>query len=279
MGSLYALIALALVLVYKSSQVINFAQGEISMVATFVAYSLLNTYGFGFALSALGAVGFAFLFGAVLEFSFLRRAKDPNILGLIIITLGLEMILYSMAGYFWGTDQKVLQTPFSEIKTYEFSSLVINQLDIVIIVVSLVVMSALFAFFRYTRLGIAIMAVSQNEEAAKIMGIRVKRIHTLTWAIASALGAVTGLLIVPITFLDPSMMLNPMLKAFAAAVLGGMTSLPGAALGGWILGVVENLVGGYLAPEYKSMVAFLVIVLVLVVRPAGLLGRYRKKKL
>ncbi|MCB1154370.1 branched-chain amino acid ABC transporter permease [bacterium] len=277
-GSLYALIALALVLVYKTSEVINFAQGEMSMVATFVAYSMLVQQGLPFAIAAVGAIAFAAFLGAFFEFAILRRAEEPTLLGLVIITLGFEMILYAAAGWIWGTDQKALPTPVSDMTTYELGPVVLSQVNLSIILVAIIVMVLLFVFFRYTRLGIAMMATSQNPTAAKIMGIKVKRIHALSWALASALGAVTGLLIVPLTFLDPAMMLNPLLKAFAAAVLGGLTSLPGAALGGWILGIVENFVGFYLSPEYKSTVAFLVIVVVLTIRPSGLLAKHRRKK-
>ncbi|MBZ0273105.1 branched-chain amino acid ABC transporter permease [bacterium] len=278
MGSLYALIALAFVLVYKTSEVINFAQGEIGMAATFVAWMLMTRYDMSFGLALAGAIAFAAFLGAGFEFAVLRRADKPTLLGLIVLTLGFEMILYAGAGMVFGTDVKAFESPISETTTYEFAGVVVNQLEVVIIAVSLVLMALLFAFFRFTRLGLAMMATSQNPTAARIMGIRVPRVHATAWAIASMLGAVTGVLIAPKTLLDPNMMIAPMLKAFAAAVLGGLTSLPGAVIGGWILGITENLFGGYVSPEFKSSFAFLVIVLVLCVRPSGLFKTHRKKK-
>ena len=278
MGSVYALVALGLVLVYKTTEVLNFAQGELGMVSTFIAYWMMTGLGFSFPLAFVGACLFGFVLGAAIEFFILRRADDPNLLGLIILTLGFEMILYGLGSKFGGTDTKSFPSPISETKIYHFGDLVLSQLQLVVIGVSLGLMLLLFLFFKFTRLGVAMKAVSQNPEAARIMGIKVDRIKGLTWGIASFLGAVAAILIVPITLLDPNMMLDPLLKAFAAAVLGGMQSLPGAALGGWILGIIENLVGGYISTEFKSTVAFLVIVIVLCLRPSGLFARHYKKK-
>lgn len=278
MGSLYALVALGLVLVYKTTEVLNFAQGELGMVSTYVAFWLLSALGTPFLVAFLGACLFGFVLGAAIEFLFLRRAEEPTLLGLIIMTLGFEMILYGLASRFGGTDTKSFPSPISETKVYHVGEVVVSQLQLVVVVVALSLMALLYLFFRFTRVGVAMKAVAQNPEAAKVMGIKVSRIKALTWGIAAMLGAVAGVLIAPITLLDPNMMLDPLMKAFASAVLGGMESLPGAAVGGWILGVVENLVGGYISTELKSSVAFLVIVLVLCLRPSGLLGRHYKKK-
>ena len=277
-GSLYALVALGLVLVYKTTEVLNFAQGEMGMVATFIAYGMMTALGLPFFVAFIGACLFGFALGVLIEFAFLRRADNPTLLGLIVITLGCEMILYGLASHFGGTDTKAFESPISETTVYHVGNVVISQLNLVIIAVTLALMGALFLFFKFTRVGVAMKAVAQNEDVAKVMGIKVNRIKALTWGIASLLGAVAGVLIAPITLLDPNMMLDPLLKAFASAVLGGMESLPGAALGGWVLGVVENLVGGYVSTEFKATVAFLIIVIVLCIRPSGLLGRHYKKK-
>ncbi len=277
-GSLYALVALGLVLVYKTTEVLNFAQGAVGMVATFVAYGMIKALGWPFPAAFLGACIFGFVLGVLIEFLLLRRAEKPTALGLIIITLGCEMILYGLAARFGGTDTKSLPSPFSGVDVYHLGNVVVSRLNLVIMATALILMAALFSFFKFTRVGIAMKAVAQNEEAAKIMGIKVARVRALTWGIASMLGAVAAVLIAPITLLDPNMMLDPLLKAFAAAVLGGMESLPGAAVGGWILGIVENLVGGYVSTELKTTVAFLVIVIVLCVRPSGLMARHYKKK-
>jgi branched-chain amino acid transport system permease protein len=156
--------------------------------------------------------------------------------------------------------------------------IVVSDLNIVVVATAVLLMLLLGAFFRFTRLGIAMKATAQNPAAAELMGIRTKRIYTFTWGLSSLVGAVAGMLMAPITMLDPNMMMDPMLKGFAAAVLGGMTSLVGCVLGGCLLGVIENLVAGYLSTEFKSVVAFVIIVLVLCIRPSGLLGRHYVRK-
>jgi branched-chain amino acid transport system permease protein len=155
---------------------------------------------------------------------------------------------------------------------------VVSELDLWSVAICVLVMVFLFAFFRHTKVGIAIKATQQNLMSARLTGIRTKRIFSLTWGLSSLIGALAGLLIAPIATLDPNMMLEPLLKGFAAAVLGGMTSLPGAVLGGLLLGVIENLFGGYVSLEFKSVVAFVIIVLILCVRPSGLLARHFVKK-
>jgi branched-chain amino acid transport system permease protein len=277
-GALYGLLALGLVMIYKTSDVLSFAQGSIAMVNTFVAFSLIETYHVPFWPAFFLTVAFAWCLGVVLELVFLRPAKDPTLLGLIIITLGFDLILYGLAGWTWGYDTTSFPSPFSDFKAYGLGIVVVSEVNLWIFVVGVGLTGLLFAFFRFTRLGVAMRAVAQNRTASRIMGVRIKRIDAMTWGIASVLGAVAGVLIAPITFLDINMGLNPGLKAFTAAVLGGMTSLPGAVVGGLLLGVIENLVGAYISPELKVSVAFFVIVAVLCVRPAGLFGReYRRR--
>ncbi len=277
-GACYALVALAMVIIYKTSEVPNFAQGEMAMISTFVAFMLLDRFGMGFWTAAVLTLVFAFLLGALLEFAFLRPAKDPSILGLIVITLGAEMILYGLAGWKWGANQKPFPVPFSEYSGITPGGIMITEINLWTFVTSLLVMALLFIFFRYTRLGVAMKAVQQNPFAAKAMGIPTKRIMSLTWGLSSMTGAVAGMLIAPMATLDPNMMLDPMLKGFAGAVLGGMTSLPGAALGGYLLGLIENFFGGYVSLEFKSVVAFAVIVIILCVRPSGLFVKHFERK-
>jgi branched-chain amino acid transport system permease protein len=273
-GSLYALIALAMVIIYKTSEVPNFSQGEMAMISTFVAYALLESFGQSFAISFVGALIFAAVLGAFLEFVFLRRTKDPNILSLILITLGFQMILYGFAGWKWGADQRDLPFPVSDFDTINVGPAVLSYLNIATLLITLALMFLLFLFFKYTKVGIAMKATQQNAIAARINGIRTNRILSITWALSSLIGAVAGILLAPIATLDPNLMLDPLLKGFASAVLGGMTSLVGAALGGYILGIIENLFGGYVSVEFKSVVAFVVIVLVLCFRPSGLIARH-----
>jgi len=276
-GSLYALVALGLVVIYKASNVFNFAQGDMAMVNTFVTFTLLETLHLPFLWAFFLAIVAAFLLGTLFELCLLRPVKNPTPLGLIIITVGAQQILYGAAGWIWGYDTKAFPSPLSDTKIYRFGGLVMSEVNLWILIVSFLVMFALLLFFRFSTLGIAIRAMSQNLTTARLMGARAPWLLSLTWGIASVLGAVAGILIAPITFLDPNMMLNPLLKAFAAATLGGMNSFGGAVVGGGTLGILENLVGGYLAPELKESVAFFVIILVLCVRPSGLLGRHYKR--
>ncbi len=277
-GSLYALIALAMVIIYKTSEVPNFGQGEMAMISTFVAYALLVTYGHSYAVSFAGALLFAALLGIFLEFVFLRRAKEPNILSLILITLGFEMVLYGLASWKWGAEQRNFPFPVSDFDVIQLGPAVVSQLNIATLVITVVLMFLLFLFFRYTKVGIAMKATQQNAMAARINGIRTNRILSITWAMSSVIGGVAGMLLAPIATLDPNLMMDPLLKGFASAVLGGMTTLVGAALGGYMLGIIENLFGAYVSVEFKSIVAFGIIVLVLCFKPSGLFARHYVRK-
>lgn len=278
-GATYALIALAMVIIYKTSEVLNFAQGDMAMISAFVAFMLLDGYGLSFWVTFPLALAFAFLLGMLIEFVFLRRAKDPNVLGLIIITLGLEMVIFGIASMIWGSDQKDFSFPVSDFDVVDLGGgVVASHLNLVTLGVALSLMLLLFLFFRYTKTGVAMKATQQNQMAARIMGIRVNRIMMLTWGLSSVVGAAAAFLIAPTDTLEPYLMWTPQLKGFSAAVLGGMTSLVGAVGGGFLLGVIENLFGGYVSIEFKSVVAFAVIVLVLCIKPSGLFARHYVRK-
>ncbi len=277
-GACYGLLALAMVIIYKSSEVLNFAQGEMAMISTFVTFTLLENYQIPFQWAVLITFLFAILLGISFEMVFLRRAKNPTVLGLIIITLGFEMVLMGFAGWKWGPDQRSLPFPVSNIDTYNIWGLLISKINFWTILISLVLIFILFLFFRYTKLGIAMRATQQNPIAARVMGIRTKWILSFTWALSSLIGTVAGMLIAALGVLDPPMMMDPLLKGFASGVLGGMTSLPGAAVGGAMLGIIENLFGGYVSLAFKSVVAFIIIVLMLCIRPSGLLAKHYIKK-
>lgn len=277
-GFCYALLALAMVIIYKTSEVLNFAQGEMAMISSFIAFVLLESYHLSFPLALALTLIFAAALGAFLEFAFLRPAKDPTVIGLIIITLGFEMILMGLASWKFGPDQRSMPFPVSGFETYNIGGFVISKINFWTIILCLILMGILFFFFQYTRLGTAMRATQQNRLVARLMGIRTKRIFSFTWALSSFIGAVAGMFIAALTVLDPPMMMDPLMKAFASAVLGGMTSLPGAAVGGAILGVVENLFGAYVSMAFKSVVAFAIIILMLCIRPSGLLGKHFVKK-
>jgi branched-chain amino acid transport system permease protein len=273
-GSIYALIALAMVIIYKTSEVPNFAQGEMAMISTFVAFMLLDTFGQSFLISFTGALGFAIALGVFLEFVFLRRAKDPNVLSLILITLGFEMMLYGLASWKWGAEQQSFPFPVSDYDIVNLGQAVVSYLNIATLFVTFFLMFILFLFFKYTKVGIAMKATQQNMIAARINGIRANRILSITWGMSSFIGAVAGMMLGPIATLDPNLMMDPLLKGFAAAVLGGMTTLVGSAIGGYILGIIETLFGGYVSLQFKSIVAFLIIVLVLCFKPSGLFAKH-----
>jgi branched-chain amino acid transport system permease protein len=276
LGSLYALTAFGIVLIYKTTDVINFAQGELAMFATFIAFWLITQVHLPFLAAFIVTLICAGGLGAVVERVVLRPLSAASPLSPVIVTVGLGLILYGLAGWIWGYETRTFAAPVSG-EPFRFANLVLSRLNALILVVTLVLMAILFGFFRYTLTGTAMRAVAQNRVAAQLMGIRVNRINALGWGLGAALGAVTGMLIAPLNYLDPGMMGDVAIKAFAAAVLGGVTSLPGAVVGGLLLGVIDSVVG-FNYPELRTTIAFGLIVLVLVVRPGGLLGRREVKK-
>ncbi len=276
-GSSYALMGLGMVLIYKASEVPNFVQGEMALLPVFIAYMLLDSYGLPSYIAFPATLVFAMLLGCFLEFAILRRAKEPNVLGLIIITIGMEMVLIGVVSWKFGADQRAMPFPISSYDSIVIGDIFISTLDMLTLVVALVIMLILFLFFRYSKVGVAMKATQQNETAARLMGIKTNRLRMVTWGISSVVGCVAGLLIAPV-LVEPYMMWDPMLKGFAGAVVGGMTSLPGAVFGSYIVGIIEQLFGGYVSIEFKSVVAFAVIVLVLCIRPSGLFARHYVKK-
>jgi branched-chain amino acid transport system permease protein len=277
-GACYGLFGVAVAIIYKTSDVINFAQGEMGMMATFVAYHILTVYNFPFWAAFPITMVFAILLGMAIEFCFLRPAKNPTVLGMLIITLGAEMLLMGLAGWKWGSEQKDFLFPLSVFKTHEIiPGLVLNEWTIGVLILSFVIMTLLFLFFRYSKLGIAMRATQQNVNAAKIMGIKVERVFSITWAMSSLIGAIAAMFFAARSVLDPNFMMEPFMRAFAAAVLGGLTSIPGVVIGGLILGLIENFFG-YAWPEWKPIVAFVVIILIITVRPSGLFAKHYIKK-
>ena len=276
-GSSYALMGLGMVLIYKASEVPNFVQGEMALLPVFIAFMLLSTYGVPYYIAFPATLIFALILGCVLEFTILRRAKEPNILGLIIITIGMEMMLLGFVSWKFGADQRAMPFPISSYDSIIIGDIFISSLDLLTLVVALVIMVSLFLFFRFSKIGVAMKATQQNENAAALMGIKTKQIRMVTWGISSMVGSVAGLLMAPV-LVEPYMMWDPMLKGFAGAVVGGMTSLPGAVFGAYIIGIVEHLFGGYVSIEFKSVVAFAIIVLVLCIKPSGLFAKHYVKK-
>lgn len=275
-GSLYALAALGLVLIFKTTDVVNFAQGEMAMFGTFIMFTLLKTAGLPYWGAFVLALAFAFLMGAAIERVALRPLAQAPLISVLIATLGLMQIINGVAGWIWGYQARPFPTAVSG-SPIRLGDLVITLPDLVNLAVSLVVMTGFFLLFKFTKLGIAMRAVAENRVAARLMGIPTDRILSLTWGLGGVLAATAGILIAPVTNLDINMMADMQIKAFTAAVLGGFTSLPGAVVGGLTLGVLENLVGQFV-PQLKTPFAFGLIVLVLVLRPSGLMGTVQRKK-
>ncbi|MCC7151873.1 MAG: branched-chain amino acid ABC transporter permease [Rubrivivax sp.] len=277
-GAVYALLALAMVIIYRTTEVLNFAQGDMAMASTYVGLALLLAAGAPLFVAVLGALVFAAGLGAFAEFAFLRRAKEPTVLGLIIITLGIEMIVFGFASWKWGGEPRDFPLPLDPAGAVVLGGVIMSQLELLSIAIAAVVIAALFFFLRHSKAGLAMRATQQNRAVARLMGIRVRRVEMGAWALAAVIGAIAGLLVGPATTVEPYMMWDPMMKGFAAAVLGGMTSLPGAALGGAIIGIVENLFGYYVSTAFKSVVPFAAILLMLAIKPSGLLARHYVKK-
>lgn len=276
-GSSYALMGLAMVIIYKASEVPNFAQGEMALISSYFAFMLIDQLGYPYYISFAGALVFSFLLGCFLEFAVLRRAKEPNILGMIVITIGLEMVLLGLVSWKFGADPQTMSFPISPYDSFAIGEVFISGLELLTLVVALIIMMGLFLFFRFSKHGVAMKATQQNLMAARVMGIRTNRIMMVTWGVSSMVGCVAGLLISPV-IMQPFMMWDPLLKGFAAAVMGGMTSLPGAVFGAYLLGITENLFGGYVSIEFKSSVAFVIIVIVLCIKPSGLFAKHYVKK-
>jgi branched-chain amino acid transport system permease protein len=278
-GSLYALVALGIVLIYRSTRVLNFAHGDVATLATFVSFSLLSQrYSFPLALAASLLVGAAV--GIAFYFSVLVRAqrRGANLLGMVILTLGLGLILQGVVVYIWGAEPVSLPFPISDTKTYQVGLVVVSQLSLATMAAGLVGSLLLYLLVQKTRLGLAMRATSENVMAAQTLGIPTRLVLGVSWGVASALGVVAGIFLAPALLLDPFFMLDPFLKGFAAAVLGGLNSLPGAVVGALILGVAESLTGAYMTIQFKNTLAFLIIIVVLLIRPEGLLGKEFKER-
>ena len=271
-GSIYALIALGLVLLYRTTNILNFAHGDIGVLATFMAFVMLNSVGLHYGLAFVLTLLASLVIGAAIYLLFVKPAKNQNPLGLLILTLGLALVLNSVNALVFGTDNKVMP-PLVEERLLRLGGANISQLSLFTAAVGFVFMGALWGLLQFTKLGLAMRAVAQREDVAKALGIPVRRAMIATWGASAALAAAAGLLFAPLTLLQPAMMFDPLSKGFVAAVIGGMTSLPGAVLGGYILGLTELLVGTYISLEFKASFAFLVVLLVLLFRPHGLLGR------
>lgn len=275
-GSIYALMALSLVIIYNATRTLNFAQGEMLMVSTFIGWAAHRVFGLPLVLTLLVAVVAAGIMGWLVERVIIRRAIGATHWDVLIITLGLSLMLRAAAGLVWTHDEFPFPSFFGS-RPVALGPVRLAPVSLGIIAASLALMTALYALFTATRLGRAMRAVAQNQRAARLMGISVERVYSRSWMLAAMVGAVAGVLVAPVVFLSSKMGLI-VINGFTAAVIGGFGSMPGAVVGGMLLGVLENLAPLYLPSGIRYSVPFLVLIAILLVRPAGLLGRVEQRK-
>jgi len=272
-GGIYACVALAVVMIYQAIDHLNFAQGEMAMFSTYVAWQLIQ-WGAPFWAAFVAAVALSFAAGVAIERIVFKPIRNAPVLSHVVVFIALLSILNSGAGFIWDYQNKNFPSPFGSGAL--FGQTLISRHDAGMIAVTLMMLALLHLFFRHTRIGLAMRAAAAAPESARLAGIRVGWMVALGWGMAAAIGAVAGMMIAPVVFLEPNMMLSILLYGFAGAVLGGLTSPGGAVLGGFAVGIIENLAATYIpvvGRELKLTIALLIIVAVLVVRPSGLFGR------
>ena len=268
-GSIYASVALALVMIYRSTDLVNFAQGEMAMFSTYIAWTLVNA-GLPFWGAFAITLVVSFFGGMLIERVIIRPVENAPVLAAVVVTIALLLIFNSVAGWIYSYTLQDFPSPFPDRPV--FGALITTR-DLGVIAVTLIMLLLLFLFFRFTSTGLAMRAAAQNPASARLCGIRVGHMLAIGWGLAAAIGATAGIMVAPVLFLDPNMMGGVLLYAFTGALLGGITSPVGAVIGGLVVGVTENLVGTYLiASQLKLTVALALIVLVLVFKPNGLFG-------
>jgi len=272
-GSLYGALAVAVVLIYRSTGIVNFAQGELAMFSTFIAWGLLQA-GLPLGLALLATFAISFVGGMLIERVIIRPVEGGEVLTLVIVTLGLYILVNSLAGWIWGFGNRAFPSLFGD-SQFDVAGVSIAVESIGIVVVLLAVVGLLFAIFQRTKIGLAMRAVSMNPDSSRLVGISVGRTLMIGWGIAALVGALAGALIAPRLFLDVNFMGGVLIYSFAAATLGGFDSPFGAVLGGWIIGIAESLAGTYvdfIGADLKILVPLVAILVVLLFRPTGLFG-------
>jgi branched-chain amino acid transport system permease protein len=269
-GGIYASLALALVMIYQATHLVNFAQGEMAMFATYIAWTLINA-GVPYWVAFFLTVAFAFVLGVVIERVVIRPVENGSVLSVVVVFIALLVILNSVTGWIYSYTIKTFPSPFpSGLGIGKFMS----PHQVGAIGVTLVVLVLLYLFFRFTPLGLAMRAAAQNPESSRLVGIRVGWMLALGWGLAAAIGSVAGMMVAPIVFLDPNMMGGILLYAFAGALVGGIDNPWGAVFGGFLVGVLENVLGAFvIGNELKLAVALVLIIGVLTVKPSGFFGK------
>src|SRR5690242_7157477 len=270
-GGIYASLALALVMIYQATHLVNFAQGEMAMFTTYIAWSLIEA-GMPYWAAFFLTVTIAFVLGVLIERIIIRPVEQAPVLAVVVVFIALLLILNSVTGWIYTYTIKTFPSPFPEQPL--FGNRYLSSHELGAIGVTLVVLFLLYAFFRFTPLGLAMRAAAQNPESSRLVGIRVGWMLALGWGLAAAVGSIAGMMVAPIVYLDPNMMGGVLLYAFAAALVGGIDNPMGAVVGGFVVGVLENVLGAFvIGNELKLSVALVIIIGVLLVRPSGFFGR------
>jgi branched-chain amino acid transport system permease protein len=278
-GAIFGSLALALVLIYRATEVINFAQGELAMATTYIAYQLLQ-WGLTYWASFFLTLGIAFVLGVAIQLAVIRPVQHKSVIAVVIVTVGLFILIDGLVTWKWGADLKFMDAPFGN-HVYRLGSVAFSRQDLGTLIVSIVSVILLWLLFQFTKLGLAMRAAALRPASAALVGVRVDWMLAIGWGLAAALGAVAGLMTEPTQFLQPTMMQAILLYAFAAAVLGGLESPVGAVVGGLLLGVFLNLIGqyvGFATSELRLPIAFGVLLVVLLIKPNGLFGRRQVRR-
>jgi branched-chain amino acid transport system permease protein len=270
-GGIYASLALALVMIYQATHLVNFAQGEMAMFTTYIGWSLIEV-GMPYWAAFFLTVGIAFVLGVLIERVIIRPVEQAPVLAVVVVFIALLLILNSVTGWIYTYTIKTFPSPFPTQPL--FGNRYLSSHELGAIGVTLVVLFLLYVFFRFTPLGLAMRAAAQNPESSRLVGIRVGWMLALGWGLAAAIGSIAGMMVAPIVYLDPNMMSGVLLYAFAAALVGGIDNPMGAVIGGFVVGVLENVLGAFvIGNELKLSVALVIIIGVLLVKPSGFFGR------
>jgi branched-chain amino acid transport system permease protein len=278
-GAIFGSLALALVLIYRATEVINFAQGELAMATTYIAYQL-TLWGFSYWAAFFLTVGISFALGVAIQLVFIRPVQHKSVIAVVIVTVGLFILIDGLVTWKWGADLKFMPAPFGN-HVYRLGSVAFSRQDLGVLLVSILSVILLWLLFQFTKLGLAMRAAALRPAAASLVGVRVNWMLATGWGLAAVLGAVSGLMTEPTQFLQPTMMQAILLYAFAAAVLGGLESPAGSIVGGLLLGVFLNLIGqyvGFATSELRLPIAFGVLLIVLLIKPNGLFGRRQVRR-
>jgi branched-chain amino acid transport system permease protein len=279
-GAVYGSLALALVLIYRATEVINFAQGELAMATTYIAYQLI-AWGLSYWLAFFLTLAIAFALGVFIQVTVIRPVQHKSVIAVVIVTVGLFVLIDGLVTWKWGGDIKFMPAPFGQ-QVYHWGGVAVSRQDIGTLLLTVLTVLLLWVLFQFTKLGLAMRAAALRPAAAALVGVRVNRMLAMGWGLAAVLGAVAGLMTEANQFiLQPSLMQAVLLYAFAAAVLGGLDSPAGAVVGGILLGIFLNLVGQYVhfvTASLRLPFAFAVLLTVLLVKPSGLFGARRVRR-